>query len=206
MDPNNRHFLITGLLTVAVFLVLAVPLSVPVWAALLAGAGTFLGYGRLARPRLRIGVIERDRLASGRSDSDELAELMKDAAGDMQAIRHAAEKIENPQLRREIQRLHGTGDRILGYLNSHPSRITAARKFLGYYLDTARNVVEKYRMFEESGLETAEVKRVHEATERALPILNTAFERQFTNLMANDIMDIEADIKLLETSLKMDGD
>lgn len=202
MDPNNRHYLLTAILTVAVFLLLVVPFSVPLLLSFLASGGFFFGYGRLAKPRLRIGVIKREQIGHG----EDLQALMRDAAGDMEAILAASQQIAHTELRQQIQQLHGTGVRIMGYLNSHPNKITTARKFLGYYLDTSRNVVEKYRMLEESKLETAEVQRVRESTVRTMPILNAAFERQFTKLMANDIMDIEADLKLLETSLKLDGE
>lgn len=192
------------ILALIVFGVLAWPLDVAVWLAALAGVGSYVAVSQALKPRLRIAHIERHRLPAG--NDDELKELMRDAAEDMKAIETAGKAIVHPSLKSQVEKLHGIGIRILGYLSTHPERITTARKFLGYYLDTARNIVEKYLMFEESGLETEEVKRIRASTERALPILNTAFEKQFTRLMANDLMDVEADIKLLETSLKMDGD
>ena len=38
-----------------------------------------------------------------------------------------------------------------------------------------------------------------------MPMLNQAFEKQFTRLMEGELMDVEADIALLEKTLKMEG-
>ena len=39
----------------------------------------------------------------------------------------------------------------------------------------------------------------------ALPVLNRAFEKQFTHLMQGELLDVEADIELLKSTLKMEG-
>ena len=36
-------------------------------------------------------------------------------------------------------------------------------------------------------------------------MLNTAFEKQFAHLMQGELLDIEADIELLKSTLKMEG-
>ena len=44
-----------------------------------------------------------------------------------------------------------------------------------------------------------------ETTAEALPVLNSAFEKQFTHLMQGELLDVEADIELLKSTLKMEG-
>ena len=39
----------------------------------------------------------------------------------------------------------------------------------------------------------------------SLPVLNKAFEKQFTHLMQGELLDVEADIELLKSTLKMEG-
>ena len=41
-------------------------------------------------------------------------------------------------------------------------------------------------------------------TEAVLPVLQEAFERQFTNLMHGELMDVEADISVLESMIHME--
>ena len=42
-------------------------------------------------------------------------------------------------------------------------------------------------------------------TAESLPVLNKAFEKQFTHLMQGELLDVEADIELLKSTLKMEG-
>lgn len=163
--------------------------------------GTYLGVYLVAKPTLKIGNIRIDSLPDG----DELKLLLLDAKTDMDRIQAASNKITNIAIKDESIKLYDTGLKILNYLEKNPDRISAARRFLNYYLDTARDILEKYLPFQESGLRTEDVQRVVQSTSKALPILNEAFDRQFNNLMQNDIMDIESDIKVLEMNLKHDG-
>ena len=41
-------------------------------------------------------------------------------------------------------------------------------------------------------------------TAESLPVLNKAFEKQFTHLMQGELLDVEADIELLKSTLKME--
>ena len=42
-------------------------------------------------------------------------------------------------------------------------------------------------------------------TAESLPVLNKALEKQFTHLMQGELLDVEADIELLKSTLKMEG-
>ncbi len=201
MQSSPRQFILALLAALAVFFGTWSGLQWPVLLAAGLAVGTYVGVYLLAKPKLRIGHIRVDSLPDG----DELKRLLLEAKDDMDAINRASKQITNLPIRQQSEQLYQTGIRILEYLEKNPDRIPAARRFLGYYLNTARDILEKYLPFQNSGLRTDEVKRVTQATERAMPILNQAFETQFTNLMQNDIMDIESDIKVLEMTLQSEG-
>ena len=57
----------------------------------------------------------------------------------------------------------------------------------------------------ETGLRTGEVAEILAKTAQALPVLNDAFARQFTHLMEGELMDVEADLVLLKSTLEMEG-
>ena len=42
-------------------------------------------------------------------------------------------------------------------------------------------------------------------TAAALPVLNSAFEKQFTHLMQGELLDVEADIEVLKSALELEG-
>lgn len=173
----------------------------PLWIAGILAVGTYFGVFLISKPRLKIGHIRVDSLPDG----NDLKALMLDAKNDMDTIRDLTKKITHLPIRQQSEQLYQTGLNILSYLEKNPDKISLARRFFGYYLDTAVEILQKYLPFQESGLRTEDVRRVTQSTERAMPILNRAFERQFSNLMQNDMMDIEAEIKVLEMNLRSEG-
>ena len=56
----------------------------------------------------------------------------------------------------------------------------------------------------DDGLHTGEVTGVLRKTAGALPVLNRAFEKQFTHLMQGELLDVEADIGLLNSMLELE--
>ncbi|MDO5033567.1 MAG: 5-bromo-4-chloroindolyl phosphate hydrolysis family protein [Eubacteriales bacterium] len=162
---------------------------------------TYFGVYLVARPQLRIGRIVIEDYQKG----EELRALLDDAYGDMEAIRTAGKAINNVDIKKETARLYHTGSKILEYLTQEPQKINLARRFFTYYLDTARGILEKYLKIQSADLRTEEVSQVSRSTQEAMPVLNEAFEKQFANLLANDLLDIEEDIKLLKINLKMEG-
>lgn len=197
----NRQNLIAILASLGVFLGLGFIFK---WNLLVAGAlaiPTYFGSYLASQPRLRIGNIYIDELPAG----DELRELMAEAYDDMEAIRLASKNISDIHIQDSSEKLYKTGSKILEYLKEEPDKIRIARRFFTYYLDTARNILEKYLRIQDTELRTDEVKQITRSTKEAMPYLNEAFEKQFTNLMANDLMDIEAEIKILKANLKMDS-
>ena len=50
-----------------------------------------------------------------------------------------------------------------------------------------------------------EVADILQKTAEALPVLNSAFEKPFAHLMQGELLDIEADIELLKSTLNNGG-
>ena len=73
-----------------------------------------------------------------------------------------------------------------------------------YYLDMAAKLLSRYIKFQNTGVKSPEVLEILEKTAKALPVLNTAFEKQFTHLMEGELLDVEVDIELLKNALEME--
>ena len=108
-------------------------------------------------------------------------------------------------MRRDAEALNSSGLQILGYLRENPDKVMPARRFFTYYLDTAARLISRYVEFQATGLKSGEVRAILEKTAGALPVLQSAFDRQFTHLMQGELMDVEADIELLKSTLEMEG-
>lgn len=58
---------------------------------------------------------------------------------------------------------------------------------------------------QDSQLGTQEVLRLKENTSHVLEKLNFAFEMQFQRLMKNEMLDMDAEIRLLDQTIKMES-
>lgn len=195
------RMLLCVLAACAVFFLLFLGLK---WNPIVCGVlcvGLYFGLDLLLRPRRKIGGIDVESLRGG----EELQKLLEDAQGDLKKMSSATEAIATPAVRADAENLHQTGLRILAYLKEHPDKINLARRFFTYYLDTATALLSRYIEFQNTGLRSDEVGAILERTAKALPVLNSAFEKQFTHLMEGELLDVEADIALLESTLKMEG-
>ena len=149
----------------------------------------------------RIGGKDVELLQGG----EEFHQLLEEAGKDLHTIKKAASAVKDPQVKQNTERLYETGNRIMSYLKQHPEKISAARRFFTYYLDTAAALADRYVQFQATGLHTEEVEEILQRTAKALPMLDRTFENQFTRLMEGELMDVEAEIALLENTLKMEG-
>ncbi|MGI6737840.1 MAG: 5-bromo-4-chloroindolyl phosphate hydrolysis family protein [Christensenellales bacterium] len=175
--------------------------SVLKWNTLVAGLIAVVLYFAvflLLKPVLRIGSTNVENIRGGET----MHRMMSDAHEDIQSIYIASQNIRDKDIKQKAEKLHELGSRILKYLNDNPSSIPEARRFFTYYLDTGQNILNKYMRLENSNPGSAEIKELSEKTSRGMDILYDAFTKQFSRLMRNELMDVEADIKMLEESLE----
>ena len=199
MKENTRTF-IAFLAGILVFVLLYFGAS---WHILVSGLIALLIYGAiflLTKPVKRIGSTPVDSLKGGQ----ELLQIMSDAHEDMQVIYRASQVTLDAQIDVKAKKLHELGNRLLTYLGNNPEKISSARRFFSFYLDTGANILSKYMNLITSNPDSPQVQRLTPETARALDILHDAFMKQFNKLMQNEVMDVAADIDLLEKTLHLE--
>lgn len=195
------RMIVSSLLASAVFLVLFLLFRWNLIVCILLCVGIYFGLFLLLKPSRRIAGIDVESLPGG----EEIQKLLDDAQADLADIDKAVKEIKAPSVRQDAQALCATGARILAYLEENPDKIKLARRFFTYYLDTAAKLLTRYVDFQETELHSGEIAGILQKTAEALPVLNSAFEKQFTHLMQGELLDIEADLELLKSTLKMEG-
>lgn len=197
---NKLHALRASGIAAAIFLFLFLPLG---WSPLVAGViavGAYFGLELAFRPQERIGGVVLSSLKGG----EEMKRLLDEAHADLREIREAEQRIHESGVRENAVRLGETAGRLLKYLAENPAKISAARRFFTYYLDTAAKLLKRYVEFQNTELKTEEVRRIMEKTAESLPTLNKAFDGQFTRLMRGELLNTEADIEVLEKTVWME--
>ena len=191
---------LAALLSGAVFLILLLGFRWNVIIALLLAVGIYFALSLLLRPRKKIGGVDVELMDNGEMISAQL----EDARKDLKDILSSADHVSEPLIRNKALALAAMGENILKYLENNVDKISAARRFLNYYLDTAVSILKKYSELSQSGAPNKEMKALTEKSIQAMDMLSEAFSRQYSRLIEGDLMDIESDIELLKKTMNME--
>lgn len=134
--------------------------------------------------------------------SPEDAAVLSDARRELTGLRVLNARITEPEVRMASNEICQTIEKILNALKENPDRISSAQMFLQYYLPTQKNILTKYHQIAASGMEHADLK---EKVMNHLADIKTATEKQLSNVYEDDMMDISAEMELMNVSIKEDG-
>ena len=130
------------------------------------------------------------------------------AAGDdegmLQAIRRANDRIDDPVLSAKIDRLEAITRQIFKVIQEEPAKKAKANTFLNYYLPTTQKLLDSYADFEEAGVSGQNLTQAKARIEQTMDNIIKGFEQQLDDLYRDTALDIDSDIRVMETMLKRD--
>ena len=123
----------------------------------------------------------------------------------LRQIREVNDAIAHEALSRKIDRIGEITQNILAYQREHPDKAPELRKFLRYYLPTTLKILNAYAELEKQGVEGENISATKQRIESMMDMVVEGFEKQLDQLFAGDMMDIAADITVMERMMKSDG-
>lgn len=130
------------------------------------------------------------------------AAVYQTARKDLTDLRVLNARLKESDVREESNAICRTMEKILTALKEDPNRIASAQMFLQYYLPTQKNILTKYHQIAESGVAHGDLK---EKVLNHLADIRTATDKQLLNVFEDDILDISAEMELMNSSIKADG-
>ena len=124
--------------------------------------------------------------------------------GMLQAIRRANQRIDDPVLSGKIDRLEVVTGQIFKVIQDQPAKKDKAGTFLNYYLPTTQKLLDSYADFEEAGVSGQNLSQAKSRIEETMDNIIAGFEHQLDDLYRDAAMDIDSDIRVMETMLKRD--
>jgi len=139
------------------------------------------------------------------STGDEAADaLIREGRGLLNEIDLLSDRIRDTQVQARIDELENTVDAILDYTESNPQSARKLRRFMNYYLPTLKSLCERYVLLQDQGQGdnvTAAMDKIGEV----LITMDSAFKKQQDALFADTVVDISADITVLEQMMQAGG-
>ena len=145
------------------------------------------------------------RAASARQTAQSAA--VPEAQGDegtLEAIRRANDRIDDPVLSAKIDRLETITCQIFKVIQEEPAKKAKASTFLNYYLPTTQKLLDSYADFEEAGISGQNLDQAKARIQETMDNIIAGFEHQLDELYRDAAMDIDSDIRVMETMLKRD--
>ncbi len=119
-------------------------------------------------------------------------------------IRRANDAIADPVLSAKIDRLEDITARIFKAVREDPKKRDQIGTFLNYYLPTTQKLLDSYAQFEAAGVEGENLRQAKARIERTMDSIVAGFEHQLDELYKADAMDVDSDIRVMESMLHRD--
>ena len=156
------------------------------------------------------------RSTAGSSKEDPEPEPAKSYGAEIDAIiaeGHTAQKemgrlyasIQDESIRKKINRIMEISDKIVQDAIHDPGDVPQIKRFLSYYLPTTIKLLNAYDRMSSQGVRGENISGSMERIEEMLDAAISAYEKQLDSLFANQALDIETDIQVLNNMIAREG-
>ena len=123
----------------------------------------------------------------------------------LRRIRAANDAIPDPVLSAKIDEIEMLTRKIFRLLEERPEKAASLHSFTGYYLPQTLKLLEAYARLDSLGVEGENVTTAKAKITTALDMVVQGYHQQLDQLFRDDVVDISADIAVMEQMLARDG-
>lgn len=113
--------------------------------------------------------------------------------------------IEDESMSEMITRIETVARATFLAVRQAPEKASSLRRFMDYYLPTTIKLLRSYAGFERSTVGGENIRRSMENIEGMMKTLCEAFEKQYDSLFLSETLDINAEIRTMDSLLRQDG-
>lgn len=135
----------------------------------------------------------------------ELDEVIVQGRASMKQIRVLNSQLPDARITAQLQEIEDVTGKILSQLEQKKEQLRQCRQFLNYYLPTTVKLLEQYVQLQKQGIKDGNVAQAMKKIEDMLSKVQTAFRKQLDGLFAADVVDITAEISVMEQMMKSQG-
>ena len=113
--------------------------------------------------------------------------------------------IKDPEVRSKINEIMRITDKITQDAIDDPKDIPQIKKFMNYYLPTTLKLLNAYDRMSSLGIEGENLDKSMKSINEMLDAAIVAYKKRLDSLFANQALDIETDIEVMNTMLAREG-
>ena len=131
--------------------------------------------------------------------------VIQEGHGKIRTIFRTSERLKSTAVMKKVWGVCIQARRIYDLLEKKPHLCRMARPFLVHYMDAFREIVEGYEKHTSDGGEGGAVENSIRRAGKLIGVLGESFEKLLENLSGDDLLALDAEMKVLETALKSEG-
>lgn len=135
----------------------------------------------------------------------ELEALLRRGREAVRRIQELNDAIPDYRMSAKLKQIEILTSSILSQVEKKPDKRKAVRQFMDYYLPTTIKLLEQYVNLQEVGLPGENITTGMERIEAMLDKVIVAFQKQLDGLFAREVVDITADIRVMEQMMAQNG-
>lgn len=143
--------------------------------------------------------------AAGTSYSPEVSAILAEGNRALSEMGRLYMSIKDPEVRGKINEIMCITDKIAQDAISDPSDIPQIKKFMNYYLPTTIKLLNAYDRMSAQGIEGENLDKSMQSINDMLDTAIEAYKKRLDSLFANQALDIETDIQVMNTMLAREG-
>ncbi|MCI6931554.1 MAG: 5-bromo-4-chloroindolyl phosphate hydrolysis family protein [Tenericutes bacterium] len=178
----------------AFFAIPYLALSLPLLPSALIGTGAFIA------GELLLSSDEKNQIPT-----ETVKKILDSAKDESKDIYNMRNKIEDEDLKKYIINISTSANKIISAIEKEPKKIRKIANFFDYYLPVTLSIIKRYDEIENQNLSSQEMKEFISSTKLMLKSADEAFNKILERLYQNDMINIDADMKVFNSMLKADG-
>ena len=159
-------------------------------------------FGKLFPGKIEYVEVPAEPVTTGDDKCDALLREGERATAEMKRLQS---EMKSPEIRAKIARLEELTGRIFGDLTEDKSDYPQVKRFSEYYLPTTLKLLSSYAQLEKQNISGENISGTMQKINDVLDTTVSAYEKQLDALFADQALDIETDITVLESMLKREG-
>lgn len=160
--------------------------------------------GKIFKPKIEY-VEEPVSVPEPVSYGEEIDAIVAEGTRAQQEMGRLYASIKDADIRKKINELMQVSDKIVQDAVHDPADVPQIKKFLNYYLPTTIKLLNAYDRMGSQGIQGENISGSMSRIEDMLDSAIAAYRKQLDSLFANQALDIETDISVMNAMLSREG-
>ena len=162
----------------------------------------YLLFSKLFPPKVEYIEEPKEPVTTG---DEKIDALLREGETAVSEIDRLGASIKDEGIRAKVARISELTDKIFKDILEDPDDYRQIRRFADYFLPTTLKLLNAYDRMSSVGTEGENVSGTMKRIDEVLDTTIKAYEKQLDALFANQALDIDTDITVLESMLKKEG-